>query len=125
MHFLKSSVALLAALGYLSSGVFSAPIKFSQSSLADDPVPGSVCDPNFQTDRCIGTKIGLCYYNVWIVTPCGGNRICTGEPGGVWCESPSNMNMITPSPTLIKNAGVVRILYSSRYFLFHFMDVKN
>ncbi|KAJ3404525.1 hypothetical protein HDV05_007135, partial [Chytridiales sp. JEL 0842] len=47
------------------------------------PMTGSACDPNFIIERCIGGKIGLCYYNRWIVTPCGAGRECVGDPGSV------------------------------------------
>ncbi|KAJ3412888.1 hypothetical protein HDV05_008752 [Chytridiales sp. JEL 0842] len=62
--------------------------------------PGTACNPDFDVDRCIGASIGLCFYGIWIITPCGGNRVCKGDPGSVWCQSPGGA-----PPVIVPTSG--------------------
>ncbi|KAJ3409802.1 serine protease [Chytridiales sp. JEL 0842] len=97
------ALTILSAVGTVNA----APVNPAGNSAAS-PQPGTACDPNFQIERCIGTRIGLCYYNIWIVTPCGGNRVCTGDPGSVWCQNPGGPSPIvtTDGPRFPAGAGL-------------------
>ncbi|KAJ3415657.1 serine protease [Chytridiales sp. JEL 0842] len=55
----------------------------------ENPKGGDACDASFHVIRCIGTSVGLCYNNAWVVTPCTKGHSCVGGPGYAKCEAPS------------------------------------
>ncbi|KAJ3407011.1 hypothetical protein HDV05_005634 [Chytridiales sp. JEL 0842] len=79
---------LLSWISVLLPHVQSAPVN-SSSSPHSAIKPGTRCNPDAQHSQCIGTQLGLCYNNIWLVSPCGGNRVCVTDGDEVSCKEPS------------------------------------